>query len=296
MAETIQTNAMPLTGVGLSLGQLFASFRGRILCTWLLVVLEAGLMLLFPLVMGMAIDGMIQQTYSGLYLLGGLGVLSVLVGSARRFYDTRIYSKIYAVAGTQIVEQQRRRKADVSVTSARTNMASELVEFFENSFPGIIDCVISLVGALVMIWLLQSSVFLGCLLATVLIVTIYAATSKKTYSLNQGANRQAEEQVEVLSSGRMTAVSAHFSKLVRWNIRLSDLETVNFALSWIVMIVLLVYSVAATIQAGVSDHGKVLSILMYVFGYIESVLAAPLFYQQFVRLQEISHRLVGDRP
>ena len=174
-------------------------------------------------------------------------------------------------------------------------MASELVEFFEASFPEIINCVIGLVGALVMIWFLQTNVFVGCLIATAIIVTIYAATRKTTYSLNQGVNHESEQQVQVLSTGRMPEVAGHFSRLMRWNIRLSDLETVNFATSWIVLIVLLVYSVASTIQSGVIDHGKVLSILMYVFGYIESVVAAPLFYQQYVRLQEISHRLVGER-
>ena len=274
---------------------LFASFRWKILFTWLLVVVEATLMLMFPLVLGIAIDGMLQQAYFGLYLVGGVGVLAIIMGSLRRFFDTRVYARIYEEAGKQIVQQERSRDADVSVISARTNMAGEMVEFFESSFPGIIDCVIGLFGALVMIWFLQTNVFAGCLIATAIIVAIYAATRKKTYSLNKGVNHESEQQVQVLSTGKMPEVAAHFSRLMRWNIRLSDLETVNFGFSWIVMIVLLLYSVATTIQSGVTDHGKVLSILMYVFGYIESVLAAPLFYQQFVRLQEISHRLVGDR-
>lgn len=295
MTGTFQTDSTSVVGTSVSLRQLFTSFRWEILCTWLLVVLEAALMLMFPLVMGIAIDGMLQQAYFGLYLLGVLGVVAVLVGSARRFYDTRVYSRIYAAAGTQIVQQERGRNADVSVISARTNMASELVEFFENSFPGIIDCVIGLVGALAMIWFLQANVFAACLIATATVAAIYTVTRKTTYSLNRGVNQESEQQVLVLSHKKIPEVSAHFSRLMRWNIRLSDLETVNFALSWIVMIVLLVYSVAATIQGGVTEHGKVLSILMYVFGYIESVLAVPLFYQQYVRLQEISHRLVGDR-
>lgn len=252
-------------------------------------------MLMFPLAMGIAIDGMLQQTYLGLYALGGLGCLTVVVGSARRFHDTRVYSRIYIAAGEEIVEQERGANAEVSGTSARTKMAMELVEFFESSFPSIIECVIGIGGALVMIWFLQSNVFAGCLIATAFVIAIYAATRKTTYALNKGANDESEKHVDVLSQGTMSDVSTHFGNLMRWNIRLSDLETINFALCWLVMIVLLVYSVAATIQSGIATHGKVLSILMYVFGYIESVVAAPLFFQQFVRLQEISHRLVGDR-
>ncbi len=287
--------SIPKDGASVSMRRLFASFRWEILGTWLLVFLEAALMLMFPLVMGIAIDGVLQQAYLGLYLLGGLGAAAVVVGSLRRFYDTRVYSKIYTVAGSQIVEQERNRNADVSVITARTNMARELVEFFESSFPGIIDCAVGFVGALVMIWFLQTNVFVGCLIATGMVVALYAVTSTTTYALNEGANHEAEQQVQVLSHALLPDVSAHLTRLMRWNIRLSDLETVNFALSWIVMIVLLVYSVASTAQGGVTNHGEVVAILMYVFGYIESVLAAPMFYQQYVRLQEISDRLAGSR-
>ena len=286
---------MQSVGASVSLRNLFIRFRWQMLCTWLLVVVEAGLMLMFPLAMGMAIDGMLQQTYVGLYLLGGLGALTVVAGSARRFYDTRVYSRVYATAAEQIVEQERNQNSNVSAISARTNMATELVEFLENSFPSIIDCVIGLVGALVMIWFLHSKVFASCLVATAVVVIIFAVTSKTTYAFNKGVNDESEKQVDVLSKGTMPEVSAHFRNMMRWNIRLSDLETVNFSLGWLVMLGVLVYSIVATIQSGVTTHGNVLSILMYVFGYIESVVAVPLFYQQFVRLQEISHRLVSER-
>ncbi len=272
-----------------SLRQLFSRFRWRILGTWSLVILEAGLMLMFPLVIGIAIDGLLQQTYYGVSMLGLIGGLTVITGAVRRFYDTRLYAGVYTAAAKQIVTQERDRKANVSVISARANMAKELVEFLENSFPAIIDCVIGLAGTLIMVWLLHAHVFFACLTATGIIVTIYAVTSNRTLSLNKGANDESEKSVRVISDA--LDVSSHFGRLMRWNIRLSDLETITFSLSWLVMLAVLLFSVVTTIQSGVTTQGKVLSILMYVFGYIESLIALPLFYQQFVRLQEISGRL-----
>lgn len=275
----------------MSLLQILASFRSSILGTWLLVLVEAGLTLLFPLALGLAIDGLLRQAYSGLYLLAGLGCAAVVVGSVRRLYDTRVYSRIFVEAGAHIVREERGRDSNVSVVSARTDMAKELVDFFENSFPAIIDCVIGLVGALAMIWFLEASVFTGCLIATAVIVAIYGVTTSATYSLNKGVNHESEKQVRVLSSERMPEVDAHFRRLTSWNIRLSDLETVNFGLSWTVMIVVLVYAVAATVQAGLNEPGRVLALLTYVFAYIECVVASPMYYQQIVRLGEISERL-----
>lgn len=277
----------------ISLRQLFTRFRWQILGTWLLVLTEASLLLMFPLMMGMAIDGLLQQMYLGLYLLAIIGISTVLVGSVRRFYDTRLYSRIYRSAAEQIVEHERVRNSDVSVVSARTGMATELVEFLENSFPGIIDCVIGLGGALVMIWFLQAKVFVGCLVATGVVAVIYSVTRQTTYALNKEANDETESAVEILSNGTRVDVAAHFRRVTLWNIRLSDLETVNFSISWLVMIAVLLFAVVVTIQSGVTAQGKVLSILMYVFGYVESVAAIPLFFQQFIRLQEIAHRITS---
>lgn len=274
-----------------SLRRLLTRFRWRILGTWLLVIVEAGLTLLFPLAVGIAIDGLLQKDYFGLCLLGVIVGLSVVIGAARRFYDTRLYARFYTQAVEQIVAQERDRDATVSVISARTSMARELVEFLENSFPVIIDCVIGLVGTLVLIWSLQSQVLVACLAATCMIVCIFAITSGTTLSLNKGANDESEKTVEVITDATPQDIASHFSRLMRWNIRLSDLETVTFSLSWLVMLAVLLFSVVATIESGIISQGKVLSILMYVFGYIESVIALPIFYQQFVRLQEIVARL-----
>ena len=276
-----------------SLGRLFASHRWRILLTWGLVLLEAAAMLMFPLVMGIAIDGMLQQRYFGLCLLGGLGAVAVLVGALRRFYDTRVYSKIYARVAEQIVAQEHHRQTEVSAIAARTNMATEFVEFLENSLPEIINAVIGLVGALLMIYFLQFDSFFACLAATVVIVIIYAATSGRTLRLNQGANDESERSVDVIGRNDRQEVSSHFRQVMRWNIRLSDLETATFSLSWIVMIAVVLYSIWATVDSGITAQGKVLAIVMYVFSYIESVIVMPLFYQQAVRLREIAVRLKG---
>ncbi|MEM7559921.1 MAG: ABC transporter six-transmembrane domain-containing protein [Planctomycetota bacterium] len=277
----------------LSLRSLFARCRWQVLTTWFLVVMEAGLMLMFPLAIGIAIDSLVEQEYSGLVWLGLVGTLALGVGAARRFFDTRIYSDIYVCAAEQIVTQERNRDSNVSIVSARTKMANELVEYLENSFPALIDCVIGLAGTLIMVWLLQTQVFIACLIATSIIFAIYANTSDRTLALNKGANDESEQSVKILSEADISDVSSHFRRLVRWNIRLSDLETFTFSLSWLVMLALLLFAVVVTIQSGVTAQGTVLSILMYVFGYIESVIALPLFYQQYVRLREITGRLKG---
>ena len=57
------------------------------------------------LFMGIAIDDFLAGKYIGLLALAGLGLMSLLVGAGRRFYDTRIYSTI----SPEMVEREKAR-------------------------------------------------------------------------------------------------------------------------------------------------------------------------------------------
>ncbi|MGH1365985.1 MAG: ABC transporter six-transmembrane domain-containing protein [Calditrichia bacterium] len=275
----------------ISLSNLLYRFRAKILYTWTLVVAEAVLLLLFPLFMGIAIDDFVKGSYRGLYALTGIAFVSLIAGAGRRFYDTRTYAQIYTTISPEMVEKEQRRNSTTSVISARVNLATEFVEFLENHFPAMFASIIALSGTIIIIYFMNINVFFACVISTILIGILYALTSRKTYSLNGDFNSELENQVSVLSGNEPHIIATHFKNVMRWNIRLSDLETVNFSLSWIVLMALLVYAIIAVIESGISAHGQVLAILMYVFNYIESVITIPLFYQQFVRLKEIAHRL-----
>ena len=282
---------MPNPRDRISLRRLFLRFRLRILLTWLLVVADAGLVLLFPLFMGLAIDDYLGGSYSGLWRLAALALLTLLTGAGRRFYDTRIYADIYTTIAPELVDREKERNSSISVVAARAGLASEFVEFFENAFPEIINSAIALVGTLLIILYLDLNVFLACLVATVLVATIYSVTSSRTYRLNSSYNEELERRVEVLSADDRGSIVDHFKQVMKWNIRLSDLETTNFSLSWLMLMGVLLFAIVAIIDSGVSAHGRVLATLMYVFNYIECVVTMPFFYQQFVRLKEITHRL-----
>ncbi len=109
--------------------------------------------------------------------------------------------------------------------------------------------------------------------------------------LNKGQNDEFEKQVEIISGQNSINLNRHFKSLMRWNIRLSDLETINFSFTWIALAGALVGSINIVASSGTSTFGHVITIVMYVFGYIESVMTFPLYYQQLIRLQDIAGRL-----
>lgn len=274
-----------------SINSLLLRFRWKILFTFALVTLEALTGILFPLLIGIAIDGLLEDSIDGVLYLSIAGVAALIVGSARRFYDTRIYSGIYCRITPEMIQNETNKDASVSRISARTGLLTEFVEFLENSMPEMINALISVVGILAIIATLNIDVFFACLSILGLIVFIYTITGKFNYKLNTKYNNQLEKQVDVLTARDSIAIKSFYQELMRWNVKLSDLETINYFVIWVGVIAVFIYTPITVIGAGILSYGLVFSIIMYVFNYAGSIVSFPLFIQQVIRLKEISVRL-----
>lgn len=277
--------------VNYSFTAIFFRFKWKISLTILLVIAESIIGIFYPLAIGFAINDLLEKSFNGLYHLAILGALSLFIGSLRRFYDTRVYSRIYLKTVTQMIANEKRNKRDASSISARANLMTEFVEFLENSMPDIVGSIIAIVGVLIIIATLNVSVFYACIVLLMLISITYWLSGSKNYTLNKGYNDELERQVSAISGKSALNIHQHFRALMRWNIALSDLETINYFIVWFGVIMLLIYTPVQVVGEGVLSYGLVFSILMYVFDYIERLVTLPLHIQQMIRLHEISKRL-----
>ena len=270
--------------------QLLRCFAGRFALTLTLVVLEAAAWTLFPLALGRAIDAALGDTRRGFYELAGLGIVAMAIAIARRVVDSRAYARIYARLGEDLM--LRESGGSTSALTARLGMLREIVEFFENSLPNLINSTVGLGGTLLILSALNPAIALGCLGVGTVTATIYALTGRLTTRYNRGLNDEHERQVDAVNSGDPGRVGRHLRELMRWNIRLSDLEAANFGVVWLFMVGLLVFSVSAAAEA-TTEYGSVFAVVMYVFQFGDSVILLPFFYQQWLRLREISGRITA---
>ena len=267
---------------------LLKRFAGRFALTLTLVVLEAAGWILFPLVIGRAIDSVLADSTRGLYEFAILGIVTMGIAVLRRLVDSRAYARIYVTLGEEMAESAA--ESSTSTRTARLGMLREIVEFFENSLPELINSVIGLAGTVLILAALNVPVFLGCLVVAVATVVLYLLTGGLTMRYNQGLNDEHERQVDAVGSGDPARLAKHLRAMMRWNIRLSDLEAANFGINWVFMIALLVFAVSAA-TTETTEYGAVFAIVMYVFQFVESMLMLPFFYQEWLRLREISGRL-----
>ncbi|MEM8862124.1 MAG: ABC transporter six-transmembrane domain-containing protein, partial [Chloroflexota bacterium] len=128
-------------------------------------------------------------------------------------------------------------------------------------------------------------------IASVFFLIVYGVSGRHNFNLNKGYNDELERQVDVLTSTNKQHITQHFQSVMRWNIKLSDFETFKYSLVWLSMIGLLLYAVYSSVDSGLQDFGTIFSLVVYVFEFIGSVVALPLYIQQLIRLREISSRL-----
>ena len=272
------------------MSMLLRRFVGRIALTFFLIVLESAGWILFPLVIGRAIDGILADSWHGLYELAILGVAAMAIAILRRVVDSRAYARIYATLGEELVGRQS--ESSTSTKTARLGMLREIVEFLENSLPELMTNVLQLAGVVLILSTLNLPIFGGCVVVIGVTVAVYVLTGRLTTRFNRRYNDQYEQQVDAAESGDAARVGRHIRDMIRWNVKLSDLEAANFGIVWLFMIALLVFSIGAAAE-DVVEYGKVFAIVMYVFQFMEAVMSLPLYYQQWLRLREISGRLTA---
>jgi len=268
--------------------KLMRQYRWQFSLTLLLVLLEAGLFLLFPLFIGQAIGDAMEAQYRGAYALGCLGMASLLVGAARRFFDSRFYAKVYQRLGTAIGDETDQ---SASTKTAHLSFLTEVVEFFENLMPQLINSTIGLLGTVIIIGAIDLNLFWACLVVLLLTFMVYALSGKRTSNLNHGFNTELEQQVDMVSSHQPILLRYHLKRLMRWNIRLSDLETINFSITWLFMMIFLVGGIIYAAQSGIAQYAALFSLVLYLFQFIETAIQLPIFYQQWLRLKVILERL-----
>ena len=273
----------------MNLIQVVKEFRWQFAFTFSLILLEAAAILLFPLFIGFAIDDALQGIIKGSILLSILGILALVLGAGRRFFDSRFYAQVFQSKGAMIIGSMHEQQS--SVKAARLGMINEMVGFLEDSLPELINSIIGLVGVVVIIASLNIQVFWGCILVTLVIFLVYSLTASKTLRLNRAYNNELETQVDVIHKNSPKLLHHHLGRVMRLNVQLSDLETVNFSVSWLALMLFLVAAILISAQVGMVKYGALFSLVMYIFQYIESIISLPLFYQQWLRLKEIRERL-----
>ncbi|MFO6422618.1 ABC transporter six-transmembrane domain-containing protein [Motilimonas sp. KMU-193] len=278
----------------ISLSMVLALAPFKLAVTWLMVLVENLLLIMLPLFIGKAIDGVLQQQMQPLLMFAALLLILVAVSVARRFYDTRVYGAIRVKLAQRV--ERKLRSASVSITDARLTMSRELVDFFEHELPTVLTAVIQLIATVVILASFAAGLAWSVLLAGIISLLVFALFSLKFKQLNSALNDQRERQVTLLGRRSWRLLAQHFERLKSCEIKLSDTESVVYGLIFTVLLSSVLVNLWLVSALDAPSTGQVFAIVTYSLEFVDAAVLLPMALQTLTRLWEITERLNQPTP
>lgn len=275
----------------MNLKDIFKRYYQRIVLTYALFNVENILLLVKPLLLGKAIDGLLTGSYQELMNYVALYCLAMFAGISRRMYDTRTYTSIYADTASNVIIRQNDKNIGLSKVTARVSMSQKLVDFFETDVPVILTTLYTSVGALVMIYFYHSSIFTYCLLLLIPLSVINAYYGGIASILTQKFNDRSEKGVDIIQQNNPKHIRKFFDIITKLRVRISDNEAIGFFFTELFVIGLMLLSLLVFYGQASITAGEIVSIFQYVNMYILALDDVPYLIIQLVNLKDIQRRL-----
>lgn len=267
-------------------------YRWRIALTYLAMLLENGLQLLYPFAIGLAINGLLRgEGQQALLLLAGLWLAQITVGAWRQRYDTRLFSRLYTDLATTLVSRQRRRGASTAEVSARTGMARSLVDLFEVQVPVATDLLVGLIGGVAMLYFydpLAGAVMLALLLP---IAWLYRRYGRRSLQITRRLNDRLEREVDIVAEAQPPRTRAHFTALARWRIGLSDAQVAAWSRAELLTLIAVIVVLLILTRHGQTQAGDIFAAFAYVLGILECLWRLPELTHEMALAVDIHRRV-----
>ena len=265
-------------------------YRYRIALTYALFAVENLLRLAQPLLIGWAINDLLQSSFLGLMVFGVGQVAHMAIRVGRQMYDTRAFTGIYSEKAGELVLGQRAENVDVSTVAARSALARDFVEFFERHVPIVIQALFSLVGAVLFLAYYDSVLVLYCAALLVPAMVLNFVFGRKALSLSKFLHDQLEREVEVIRQPSPRCLNDHYRAVARWRIKLSDNEALTMGLMETFVLLLMIAALVRFCTQPGATPGDIFAVFRYVLLFIMALDRVPMLVNQFSRLRDIGSR------
>jgi len=255
---------------------------GKLTFIYAIILVEFALFASVPYMTGLAIDELIAGRMGTLYLYGFILLLSLVIGGARRLYDTRVFGRIYTKRAKAIIDALRQSGLDQKRIISRYGLVGIYSDFFEYQLPSIMNVAVGMVVSVGMIAYLQPwlCVFvlpgIGCHLYFHSLTA--ALTQKREYELQHSR----EDISHALADGKECG-SLLDNQMVTL-IKKSDLESAGWSFADLISIVVELGCLLIVTKTGLTP-GEIASVLLYLSSCMAKSQLAYSFFHMMKLMQ-----------
>ena len=274
------------------------AYPWKLFGTLSLVALENALLLAYPLFAGFAVDSILRGDAGSALIYAAVVMAFWVVGAARRALDTRTFTRIYADLAVPVILNQRLQNHSTSKAAARVVLARDFVDFFEKYVPVIATALVSIVGAAVMLLVIEPWVGLACFTALVLCITLLPRFARRNEQLHKRLNNRLEKEIGLVEKVSAQTLRRHYQLLSRLRIWLSDREAAAYLMLGALAALLFIVAISQLALSPAVKAGHIYAVMTYLWTFVSSLDEAPGMVDQLARLKDIGKRVdpgLGDR-
>jgi ABC-type multidrug transport system fused ATPase/permease subunit len=278
-------------------------FRWSILFALSLVAIEDIAWIIEPSLFGNVIDALIgiasgeaskgSQVFPLALWIGAFSVNSG-VGALRRSLDQKIFLRMFTDIATEVAHVSKEQGLSASKTAARAQLSREFITFFEYRMPEILQQLISILGALIGLWVFDYRIAATCLIVAIPLLIINQFYNQRVVALQAHLHDSFEETYDVFSEQDPEKVRAYYTQLAQPQQRIANWGALSFGLMRIVLLGIFLVVLYIAIDLDNFTTGNIYAIVAYLWTFVTSTEYLPELFESWTSLKDISRRLKAD--
>lgn len=273
--------------------QMIKFARKKVVLIWIMDIIEMCTVAITPWLIANAIDGLIDKSSKAFIIFVIVEIFGIVIGTLNRFLDTRVYSKIIQEFSVKYYDEKINRNLDISTVNARLDYIDDLSGFLESDVPNITRVFFGIVVSMIYLYCTHSkAIFISSVLISCVSLFISYKYKKKSMLIEKN-NRDIREFEYDVKGSRDTKQYANFiSKLLKNNVRMSDIDSKSYFVLSILqtaLLALVVYSIVTGSESAII--GTLFASITYVVELNGYIFEVPEYVETYMLLKDSSDRL-----
>ncbi len=274
--------------------------KWKIIGALVLVTVEAALYISEPYIFGITIDNVTDRQVEEksfhfvlIALIPWIAVYSTnfLIGTWRRIYDRKAYSFIFADIASTVAENQFANNMETARIVARTNMARHMVDFIELSVPEFIEQVITVIGSMTALALLDWRTTISCVIMIVPYLFVNRYFTRRIAMEQTLLNNDQENEVLTFLDRNARKIFTYYEGLGRRQVRISTLSAYNYSLFKILTMVVFISILYIALDMDEFSVGEIYSVVAYIWAFIGASEYIPSLSEEWTSMRDVARRL-----
>ncbi len=286
----------------MALRQVISKYKYSIAVLLLFVLVENIAWIIEPTFFGKLLDALIGHFYDHekinyfipLIIWIIVYLINVIGGSLHRLFNGGTYSKMYADAATNVIDESKTRGDQYSKMLVRAELVKEYIVFFKERLPEMLWQLSASVGAIIALFFYDYRIGLVCLAVIVPVAYINNFNRKKVTYLQKDIHDNQEELFKLIEDRDTSKIHQFYYKMIpprtsiaRWN---------AFSYSTVKVLLVIIFMVVLFICVDLDNFstGKIYSIVAYLWTFIGQTDYLPDLMESLGSIKDLNVRFSQD--